>query len=88
MRIPNYQDIQNSRQELSEVAFKHWLNDDLFSPIWWLLLASTIIPVFIWYKLVDKERFFEILSYGLIATCLSTVLDVIGVDLIRWGYPG
>lgn len=87
MENPSYQDIQNVRQELSDVAFRHWLNDDVFSPTWWLLLASTIIPVYIWYKVVDKKRFFEILSYGLITACLSIVLDVIGVDLTRWGYP-
>jgi len=38
-------------------------------------------------KFHDKNRTFEILCYGLIWAVLSSLFDVIGGELILWGYP-
>jgi hypothetical protein len=87
LQTPSYHDIQEARKLLSEVSMKHWKHDDLWSPTWWFLLASTILPFIIWWRIVDKSRFFEIFSFGLLNACFAVTLDVIGVDFIRWGYP-
>lgn len=87
MHVPTYHDIQEARRNLINISEIHWWHDDFLSVTWWVLLAATILPHFIWWKVVDKERFFEIFSYGLFCGCLSVTLDVIGVDTLRWGYP-
>ncbi|MFL6555613.1 MAG: CBO0543 family protein, partial [Bacillus sp. (in: firmicutes)] len=87
MHIPSFDDIQDARRILSNLSVNHWKQDDLFSPSWWFLLAATIFPYIIWWRVVDKSRYFEIFSFGLISACFSVVLDVIGVDLLWWGYP-
>lgn len=86
-KFPSYEEVQKAREKLRDVSFEHWVQDDLFSFNWWLLMAATILPFFIWWKLVDKERFFEILAFGLICGIFACFLDVMGVDLLLWGYP-
>ncbi|WP_456275825.1 CBO0543 family protein [Bacillus sp. AK128] len=86
-QIPSYEEIQEVRRTLSQMSINHWVKDDLFTVTWWFLLISSILPYIIWWKLVDQKRFFEILSFGLFCGIMATILDVIGVDLILWGYP-
>jgi hypothetical protein len=85
--IPSFEDVKKARETLKDVAFRHWVQDDLFTWKWWLLLAATIIPWILWIKFHDKKKTFEILSYGLIWSVLSSLFDVIGGELIFWGYP-
>lgn len=87
MNVPTYQDIQEARRNLMDISEIHWWHNDFLSATWWVLLAATLIPYFIWWKIVDKERFFEIFSYGLFCGCVAVTLDVIGVDTLKWGYP-
>lgn len=84
---PSYEDVKEARELLKEVAFKHWIQDDLFTWKWWVLLAATIIPWILWLSFRDKKRTFEILSYGLIWAAAASLFDVIGGELILWGYP-
>ncbi len=76
MQIPTFNDIQDARRILSELSIDHWRHEDLFSPSWWFLLTATLLPYFIWWRVVDKNRYFEILSFGLISACFSIILDV------------
>ncbi|KON89925.1 hypothetical protein AF332_25945 [Sporosarcina globispora] len=86
-RIPSYEDEQKIRETLRDVSLEHWLNEDLFSFNWWLLLAAGILPFVIWWRLVDKGRFFEILAFGLICAIFACFLDIVGVSFLLWGYP-
>ncbi|MFZ3589274.1 hypothetical protein ACOI1C_08265 [Bacillus sp. DJP31] len=64
LQIPTYHDIQDALRKLSDLTIEHWKHDDLFSPTWWVLLMATILPYILWWKIVDKSRFFEIFSFG------------------------
>lgn len=81
-RIPTYKDEQSIREKLRDVSLEHWLKEDLFSFNWWLLLAACILPFFIWWRLVDKGRFFEILAFGLLCAIFACFLDVVGVNFL------
>lgn len=87
MNSPTYNDLVKVRIKLKEVGLQHWIYDDLFTWHWWFLLFSTVIPWIIWYIFRDKKNTYEQLSYGLLWVVISSTLDVIGVDLILWGYP-
>lgn len=63
--IPSYEDVKKARESLKDLAFEHWIQDDLFTWKWWLLVAATIIPWILWLIFHDKKRTFEILSCGL-----------------------
>lgn len=86
-RIPSYKDEQTLREKLRDISLEHWVHEDLFSFNWWLLLAASILPFFIWWRLVDKTRLFEILTFGLICAIFACFLDVVGVSFLLWGYP-
>jgi hypothetical protein len=49
--------------------------------------SATIIPWLLWIKFRDKDRTYEILSYGLLWSALASLMDVIGGEMILWGYP-
>ncbi|WP_185766666.1 CBO0543 family protein [Niallia circulans] len=80
-------DIMEAKKLLVELTIDHWLYHDLFSIQWWILVSATIIPYFIWWKLVNKKRFYEIFTYGLLCGCFSIVLDIIGTEMLLWSYP-
>ena len=56
-------------------------------PRWWLLFVSIFFPWVIWWKAVDEERLFEILSFGLFWAAMATWLDLLGTTYDMWSYP-
>lgn len=65
----------------------NWIHNFVFSLKWWILLSLTIVPWFIWWKIVDKSRLTEISLYGFFIISVSTILDVIGWNYSLWYYP-
>ncbi len=59
----------------------------IFVPQWWLLLAFLFVPWIIWSRLVEEERKLEILTVGLFAALVTTLLDIVGYNLQFWDYP-
>lgn len=87
LKYPTFEDVKKARETLKDVSTSHWVQDDLFTWKWWLLLAATFLPWVIWIKYRDKERTLEILCYGLLWAILASVTDVIGGESLLWGYP-
>src|SRR5699024_11940600 len=52
----------------------------------WLLLVIAIVPWFIWWRYVDKERIIEISLIGLLSMVIVTCLDIIGTSFAFWTY--
>lgn len=86
-KIPTHNEIQQQTNKLNEMTMDNWINSFVFSLKWWILLALTIIPWFLWWKIVDKSRITEILLYGFFIVSISTFLDVIGWNYSLWFYP-
>lgn len=87
LNYPSFNDVVKARENLKETAIQHWIHDDLFSWQWWFLLSASILPWVVWIIFRDKQNSYEIFSYGLLWASISTSLDVIGGELILWGYP-
>ncbi|SMC49458.1 CBO0543 family protein [Sporomusa malonica] len=74
-------------QSAADVAGRDfWFQSVVFTYQWWLLVALTIIPFIIWWKIVDRRRFFEITTYGLLIALFAGLLDAIGVETDAWEY--
>lgn len=86
-KIPTHNELQQQTIKLNEMMMGYWKNHYVFSPKWWILLALTIVPWFLWWKIVDKSRFTEILLYGFFIISISTFLDVMGWNYSLWFYP-
>lgn len=84
--IPSNEELIAFEQMFTQMRIQKWLNMDLFSPQWWLLVAVLIIPWFIWWKYVDKKRLTEILLFGLSTIIVTSYLDALLTELTFWSY--
>jgi hypothetical protein len=48
--------MMDYEKQLSNIIYENWVHFDLFTWQWWLLLGLTIVPWFIWWKIVDKKN--------------------------------
>jgi hypothetical protein len=85
-QIPSFDQILNAQNYTIQLQVQHWLKYELFTPQACLLLVMLILPWFIWWPLVDKRRFLEIIFYGLLVCTVVTSLDEIGCQLNLWEY--
>ena len=69
------------------LSIEHWVKYELFTWQWYIGVACLVIPLLLWWKLVDKRRIFEISTFGLLVIILATFLDVTGSELVLWNYP-
>lgn len=75
------------RIKLRDINLQHWLNNNVFSPVWWLMLILFIVLWFIWWKLVNKSKLLEIIAYGLFIMLISLIIDIVGTNNVLWNYP-
>lgn len=80
------EELERVHKELTELRHQFWLQHDLFSLQWWLLLAVFAISWYVWWRLVDKQRLMEILLYGVLMSYLIFILDQLGYELNLWVY--
>ncbi|MFZ5986951.1 MAG: CBO0543 family protein [Bacillota bacterium] len=78
--------IELKKQHMS-LSFEHWISYELLRWQWWLSIVLLVVPLFVWWKLVDKKRILEIAVYGLIVNTAASFLDVIGYEFALWEYP-
>lgn len=69
------------------LSLQHWYDYELFTWQWWIKFLYLVIPIFAFYKLLDRKRIFEVLTYGLMISIISIILDLTGVNFILWDYP-
>ncbi|MBB3110790.1 hypothetical protein FHS18_002857 [Paenibacillus phyllosphaerae] len=81
------EEIEKVHRQLTELRQEYWLQVDLFTPLWWLLLAVMILPWVVWWRFADKQRLSEIVFYGVTISFLIFLLDHIGYELNLWEYP-
>lgn len=80
-------DIIELKKLLEQVNSDYWLTHTFLNWEWWLLLVLTIIPWLVIWKVMDKERTYEILTYGFLLASLTMIVDNIGSSLVWWDYP-
>lgn len=85
-QFPTFEQILEIQNISVDYQVQHWLNYELFTPQFWLLIAMFILPWFIWWRLVDKSRLLEIVVYGLLVQTIATFLDEVGCQLNWWEY--
>lgn len=82
-----FEEIQKTRAKLHQLDLQHWKDESLYTWEWWLLIGLTIIPLIIWWKIVDKKRVYEIAFYGCMINIMAIIFDDFGTNLSWWAYP-
>jgi hypothetical protein len=80
-------DIIKLKMQLRGMFIEHYLTREVFTWVWWVGICFTIIPLIIWWKVVDKKRLLEISVFGMIVNISAVFLDVFGSELVLWEYP-
>lgn len=79
--------IIEAQQKLTALHTEYCIKHELFQFQWWLLLAALVIPLIIWWILVDKTRFFQIAFLGCLAALVALEFDILGYEFGLWQYP-
>ncbi len=85
--LNSYHTIEMKQQELHQLSLHFWLDHNLWTWKWWLLLVLTVLPLIIWWKVLEKTKGFEIAFYGSMLSLSALILDVIGSEWDWWAYP-
>ncbi|PKM78200.1 MAG: hypothetical protein CVU90_03780 [Firmicutes bacterium HGW-Firmicutes-15] len=85
-KVPSFEQVLDAQNISTQLQVQHWLKYELFTPQFWLLISILIIPWILWWRMVDKRRFLEIIIYGLLISTVVTVLDEVGCQLNWWDY--
>ncbi|WP_202710822.1 CBO0543 family protein [Sporosalibacterium faouarense] len=54
---------------------------------WWVNIGTLILPLILWWKLVNKSKLINIMVYGFFASGFAVLFDIIGETLVLWEYP-
>lgn len=84
---PVWKELLKIRIHYRDLNLKYWLDHNAFSSVWWIMLISFIAIWVIWWKIVNKSRLFEIITYGVMISFTATIVDELGVALVLWSYP-
>lgn len=76
----------NLKIELFHLSYQHWLNYEFLTWRWFVKILIIIIFTFVIFKFIDRKRIFEIISYGVLISLISVILDIIGTYLVFWEY--
>ena len=77
-----YKMIAKENNEIVRV----WFTQVIFSWRWWISIALSILPWFIWVKVRDKKDKFRLLFIGLIVMLTTVSLDNLGIAFGLWYY--
>lgn len=82
-----FNEIVDMKEKLKDAVIEYWLQNTLFRWEWWVLLFLTIIPWLVMWRVLDKKRSYEILTYGFLVAIITIFVDDMGTYLVWWYYP-
>ena len=81
------EEIIQLKEQLNDMFIRHYLESEIFTPTWWISVALVILPVIVWWKVIDKKRLLEMSVFGLLVNVVATFLDIGLSDHMMWEYP-
>ncbi len=73
--------------DLTLARFREWLQGDVFTLHWQLIVALFLLTTWLWWKKVDRSRLAEMVLYSAVVIIFVIVLDQLGEELTLWYYP-
>lgn len=81
-----WQSVIEKTQQMIDARMTYWLNENLFTFGWWVLLFATMGLFIVWVIILDKKRILEIIAYGLMVEVIGLIGDTVGIFLFLWDY--
>jgi hypothetical protein len=79
--------ILEIQRQLRDASLDYWVKYVFNTWQWWVNIGALVLPIILWWKLVNKKILTEIIIYGFIASSLAVFFDTIGETLVLWDYP-
>lgn len=73
--------------KLTAARFQEWVQNELFSVKWWILLAFFLFTAWLWWKKADKKRLPELVLFTVVTSIIIIALDEFGDEQTLWYYP-
>ena len=77
---------QNQIEQLIDKKIQIWLDHVLFSGLWWMGVALSIIPWILWFVIRKRDSTDRLLYIAFYVMSLAVVLDILGDQLGLWHY--
>jgi hypothetical protein len=81
--------VDKNGKEIEALIYERidiWLEYVLFTGLWWLGVALSIIPWIVWFFIRKKESTDRLMYAALFVMVISLCLDVLGDQLGLWSY--
>lgn len=82
-----WEEILEIREVFRGAYLEYWLNYNLFSFPWWVIVVMNLLVFYVAWKMLSRTRLFELLTLGGLTVIVSTLLDIITVQYGLTGYP-
>jgi hypothetical protein len=69
--------LYEKARELTQLSLRHWLDEEVFSFGWFLLVAVLIVAYIVWLKLLDKRRATELLLIGSLEAVAKSINSIV-----------
>jgi hypothetical protein len=76
----------NEIEQLIDKKVQIWFDHVLFSDLWWMGVALSVIPWIIWFYFRRRQSTDRLLYVGFYVMTISVVLDLMGDQLGLWHY--
>jgi hypothetical protein len=77
---------QNQIEQLIDQKIQFWFDHVLFSGLWWMGVALSIIPWILWFFIRKRESTDRLLYIAFYVMSIAVVLDILGDQLGLWHY--
>jgi hypothetical protein len=76
----------NQIEQLIDKKIQIWLDHVLFSGLWWMGVALSIIPWILWFVIRKRDSTDRLLYIAFYIMSVAVVLDILGDQLGVWHY--
>jgi hypothetical protein len=77
---------QSHIEKLIDKKVEIWFDYVLFSGLWWMGVALSVIPWIIWFVIRKKDSTDRLLYIALYIMTISVLLDIVGDQIGLWNY--
>ncbi|PLT34073.1 CBO0543 family protein [Bacillus sp. V5-8f] len=80
-------EMRKIEDKLLHIDINHWLEYEVFTWQWWMLVVFLIMPWIIWFFLVKRDHIIQTFLFGMFILIITKLFDVIGLQYGLWEYP-
>ncbi|CAG9623255.1 CBO0543 family protein [Sutcliffiella rhizosphaerae] len=82
-----FDQLQEGIRKNNKIEWQYWLDNDIFSLKWWIIVLISVVFLLIFLALIDKQRIKLISIAFLVTFILVAIVNEGGYFFGLWSYP-